>query len=171
MSSFNARLRLPGRSRLPLGVEVDIFHERMTMTAGDRTVAAWPLDRLEVVSLSDGFHIKVDGEEMVLSVTDSKRFASELGIGGRPPADASQSKQPAGAPDQSHLIDLQRRIADVSDALASDAISPAEAFARWLNLLKELNRRHGQGTMPSDLYYRLNTQLLDLIPAPTPIPA
>ena len=46
MSSFNARLRLPG-SRLPLGVEVDIVHERMTVVSGERTLAEWPLERLD----------------------------------------------------------------------------------------------------------------------------
>jgi hypothetical protein len=200
MSSFNARLRLPGRSRLPLGVGVDISHERMTLTAGDRTVAAWPLEVLEVSSLSDGFHIKVDGDDFVLDVSDSTRFAAELGIGERPRrlavAGAGQRAHSELSSAYSHqnsfrtngkiisprpiadarraegnLDDVQRRISDIAEALTSDSVSPAAAFAHWLGLLKEINRRHGQGSMPTDLYYRLNTQLLDLIPEPAPIPA
>jgi len=66
---------------------------------------------------------------------------------------------------------MTRRISDIAKALTSDSVSPAAAFAQWLTLLKEINRRHGQGSMPTDLYYRLNTQLLDLIPVPTPLPS
>jgi hypothetical protein len=202
MSSFNARLRLPGRTKLPLGVEVDIHHERMTLTSGDRTVAAWPLEKLEVDSQSDGFHIKVDGEEMVLNVTDATRFAAELGVDKRSPrpltlvgAEQPRSAQPSimdlhqnrhlrtggktisprptaeTTPHAGPFEDVQLRISDVAHALTSDSVSPAAAFAQWLNLLKEINSRHGQGSMPTELYHRLNTQLLDLIPLPAPLPS
>jgi hypothetical protein len=201
MSSFNARLRLPGQSKLPLGVEVDIQHERMTLTSGDRTVAAWPIEKLEVVSHSDGFHIRVDGEVMVLNVADSSRFAAELGIDRHPSRlagmQSGQAAQPEPSsgnghqnglptpngkgfspravtettPDAELLEDFQHRISDIAKALTSDSVSPAAAFAQWLKLLKEINRRHGQGSMPTDLYYRLNTQILDLIPDPAPVPA
>ena len=199
MSSFDARLRLPGRSKLPLGVEVDINHERMTVTAGDRKVGAWPLAKLEIETLSDGFHITVEGEELVLNVADSTRFASELGIvktvrrtpnlgayrpprtdvspagqNGSPSANgqiASPSPVTAVFPDQAQLEEIQGRITEVAQALGSDSVSPAQAFGKWVRLLKELNRRHGQGSMPTDLYYRLNTQVLDLIPEPKPTPS
>ncbi len=201
MSSFNARLRLPGRTKLPLGVEVDIRHERMILTAGDRTVATWPLDEIVVASHSDGFHIKVDGDEVILHVTDSTRFATELGIGKQGAkwkvvAEADQPKHidltsatthqdsftknnheifsprpdAETTPDEDPLEDMQRRISVVAEALSSDSVSPADAFAQWLALLKEINRRHGQGSMPTAEYYLLNTQLLDLIPEPAPTP-
>lgn len=161
-----ARLRLPGQAKLPLGVEVDIGHERMTLTSGDRTVAVWPLDELDIDSQSDGFHIKVDGEEVVLSVAESIRFAAELGVGKRakPRVESTTVETPP------QREDFQRRISEVATALRSDAVSPADAFARWLKLLKEINRRHGQGSLPLDQFYRLNTELLDLIPEPEPTP-
>jgi hypothetical protein len=185
MSTFTARLRLPGHTRLPLGVEVDILHERMTLTAGDRTVANWPLEELEVASLFDGFHIKVGDEEMILNVADSKRFATELGIGRpRPEAHHNGSHRsngttvplrplPEATADEEQFYEMKRRISDIAEALGSDSVSPPEALARWLSLLKELNRRHGQGSMPTYLYCQLNSQLLDLMPEPTlaPIPA
>ncbi|HEX9864755.1 MAG TPA: hypothetical protein VGC03_07330 [Acidimicrobiia bacterium] len=201
MSSFNARLRLPGRTKLPLGVEVDIRHERMILTAGDRTVATWPLEEIVITSRSDGFHIKVDGDEVILYVSDSTRFASELGIGRQPARrlavvgadqprhidlsakDESRNGSPQvneeifaprpaaeTTPIRDSIEDMQRRIADIAKALTSDAVSPADAFGQWLALLKEINRRHGQGSMPSPQYYLLNTQLLDLIPEPAPAP-
>jgi hypothetical protein len=59
----------------------------------------------------------------------------------------------------------------IAKALASDSVTPAAAFTQWLSLLKEINRLHGQGSLPTDLFYQLNTQMLDLIPEPSPIPA
>jgi hypothetical protein len=64
---------------------------------------------------------------------------------------------------------IRRRISEVAEALASDSVSPAQAFARWLGLLKEVNYRHGQGSMTTDRFFELNTELLDLIPDPDPI--
>ncbi|HSJ83043.1 MAG TPA: hypothetical protein VLA91_04425 [Acidimicrobiia bacterium] len=199
MSSFAARLRMPGRSRLPMGVEVDIFRERMSLMAGDRKVGDWALEELDIKSKSDGFHVTVDGEEIILNVTDSTRFAAELGITGRRPVplvEVNASNLPRsglasikgqlnyqrafnGEPassllpaetssDGSQVEEIRRRISEVADALASDSVSPAQAFARWLNLLKEINHRHGQGSMTTDRFFELNTELLDLIPGPAP---
>jgi hypothetical protein len=176
LSSFNARLRLPGRTRLPLGVEVDILHERMTLTAGDRTVADWPLERLDVTVLADGFHITVDDEEMVLSVTDTARFAAELGVENRPSRSAvadhpkrnglSSRITVASEPDSAQLEELRDRISEIARNLASDSVPPEAVFAEWLRVLKEINRRHGEGSLPNPLYYQLNTHLLELIPEP-----
>jgi hypothetical protein len=180
LSSFNARLRLPGHTRLPLGVEVDILNERMTLTAGERTVANWPLEQLDIIVRADGFHIRVDGEEMVLNVTDSKAFAAALGIEASPvrPVAAgvgqtSTSLRPTAfaQPTDPELEDLRRRISDFARDLAADAVPPADVFARWLRLLKEINRRLGEGSLPTSLFYQLNTHLLELMPEPAPAPA
>jgi hypothetical protein len=53
-------------------------------------------------------------------------------------------------------------VSELSAALASDEFSPADAFARWLSLLKEINDRHGRGTLPTPVFHELNTRLLDL---------
>ena len=186
---------MPGHSRLPLGAEVDIFRERMTLTTGDREVGDWALDQLEIKSLFDGFHITVDDEEIILNVTDSTRFAVELGIAGPPPARlveiplprnglssikgqlnyqpavggdfASPSPAAETIPDGGQVQEIRRRISEVAQALDSHSVSPAQAFTGWIDLLKDINDRHGQGSMSADLFYELNTELLDLIPGPT----
>ena len=201
MSSFAARLRMPGRSRLPMGVEVDIFRERLTVMAGDQIVGDWALEELDIESKSDGFHVAVDGEQIILNVADSIRFAAELGMTGRPPLRLVEISAPNlprnglasikgqlnyqralnGEPvsslisaetssDGGQVEEIRRRISEVAEALASDSVSPAQAFARWLALLKEVNHRHGQGSMTTDRFFELNTELLDLIPGPTPDP-
>lgn len=165
MSSFSARLRLPGQSRIPLGVEVDITDERITLTAGERKVAQWNLDKLEITYLSDGFHIRVDGEEVVLSVVESGRFASELGVTAVKPAPRAVVSRTR---DSGRTDDLRQRVSSVAAALTTDSVPPQVAFAEWLGLLKELNSRHARGAMPTPLFHELNTELLGLIPGSEP---
>ena len=197
MSSFDGRLRLPGQAKLPLAVEIDVSQERMRLTAGEETVADWPLERLEVDARPDGFHITVDDEQVVLSVTDAPKFAKELNLPSRPPSRPVAPKAnrkpptevptPAAGPDGDEdgtgkhaaspvsespadvdpFDEMRGRVDEVANSLTSDSLSPAEAFARWLGLLKEINDEHGQGSMPSDVFYELNTRLLDLIPTST----
>ena len=70
MTSFDARLRMIGQQGLPLGVEVDLTGDRMIVTAGASPVASWALEEISVHSLPDGFHIKAEGEEIILNVSD-----------------------------------------------------------------------------------------------------
>jgi hypothetical protein len=179
VSSYNARLRLPGESRLPLGVAVDITNERITLSAGNRTVADWALGEVDFSSMPDGFHIKVDGEEVVLNVSEATQFADELDAAtrrhGRASATAVIGNKPVSSSNGAHATEsepndpvetLRGRIDEVSVALTSNTVPPAVVFTDWLRLLKEINHRHGQGSMPSDLFFELNTRLLDLIPEP-----
>lgn len=156
MSSYNARLRLPGQSRIPIGVEVDISDERITLRTGDREVARWSLETIDVSLLADGFHIVVDGEEVVLSVTEPGRFASELGIQAERPA--PRPVTPPTSPED----DLRRRVSRLATDLVSDRVAPEAAFAEWLGLLRELNTRHTRGLIATPLFHELNTRLLDL---------
>jgi hypothetical protein len=171
MSAFNARLRLPG-SRLPLGVEVDILHERMTVTSGERTVAQWPLERLDVSLRADGFHIRVDGEEVVLTVSDSKRFAAELGVGepARVTTPSAARLAAKAESNEAELAALRGRISELARDLTSNSVPPGDVLGRWLKLLKELNRLHVEGALPNPLFHELNTYLLDLIPEPVAAP-
>lgn len=79
MTSFDARLRLIGQSGFPLAVEVDLTGEGMTVTAGHDRLAYWELEDISILSLPDGFHIKAEGEEIILNVSDKERFVSEVG--------------------------------------------------------------------------------------------
>ncbi len=174
MSSFTARLQLPGQTRLPLNVEVDIADELMTLSTGGRTVATWPLDQLQVSAVTDGFHIRIDGEELILSPDDSGSLARALGMDEqavdrgkagveRPP---SAAKLNGAAFAELRFEDLRSKVREVEEALASDVVPPPEAFRRWLRLLKEMNDRHGHGSLPTHMFCELNARLLELIPEP-----
>ena len=168
MTSFDARLRVPGHARLPVNVVVDIAEESLTVSTSDRQLGEWPLSALEISSQTDGFHMRLDGQEVVLSVADSARFALELGSAGQHrPMASGIARRLAGITPDEQFEDLTRRISDVARALKDDSISPDRAFGQWLRLLKDINVHHGQGSMPTTLFYRLNTQLLDLIPVPS----
>lgn len=80
MSSYDARLKLNGESGLPLGVEVDLTDGRLKVRSGRRELADWKVDQIRVSALQDGFHVRAEGEEVILNVTDDARFAIELGL-------------------------------------------------------------------------------------------
>ena len=82
MSSFNARLRLTGESRIILGVLVDVADGSITVTSAQREIATWSLDEIEVRQLVDGFHIIHGDQEVVLGVTEPIGFASAVGADG-----------------------------------------------------------------------------------------
>lgn len=176
MSTFTARLHLPGQTKLPLNVEVDVVDERILLSAGQRQVADWALAEVEVAVKPDGLHLIVDHEEMVLTADDPAGLASILDVSlgrqqGVSSPNVSQSPSRSldpGTMSEMRYDELRSRIADVRAMLSSDSVAPSDVFAKWLRLLKELNRRHGQGSLPMRMFYELNTELLDLIPEPRP---
>lgn len=174
MSSFNARLHMPGQTRLPLTVEVDIIDERLILTAGHRNVADWPIGQVKISSQPDGFHLVFEHEEIVLNPDDPDGLARELNLNRlerTKPAteEAIPNSTPVLNPStlaELRYEELRERIAGVSDALSSNSLSPQAAFARWLRLAKDLNRKHGAGSIPTHVFYELNSKLLELIPEP-----
>jgi len=187
--SFDARLRLPGRTRLPLNVVVDVADERMVIISGKEHLGEWALDGLSMDSRPDGFHLTLDQEEIILTVTDPAGFAQLLGrqqvggdIGGKPVVDSPQAehndngkqKGISGRLDdvdpEDRYEDVKLRISMLARGVTDESMSPEEFFGRWLRLLKEINRRHGQGAIPSRVFYELNTELLELMPAPASTP-
>jgi hypothetical protein len=175
MSSFTARLHLPGQTKLPLSVEVDIDDERMVLSAGRRQVADWALAEVEVAAKADGLHLKVDHEELVLNADDPVGLARVLGAsqgGNEPRLPHTTLSSPSKTMDTAVISEmlhdeLRQRIAEVARMLNSKSVAPSDVFAKWLRLLKDINRRHGQGSLPARMFYELNTELLDLIPEPS----
>lgn len=177
MPSFDARLRLPGQTKIPVSVVVDISDERLKFTSGERSLGDWPLDQVSVVSLPDGFHLKLEDEEIVLTVSDPNTFFGYLQNGKKEQSEAALSNggvttdrtisnrlKPTDPEEQ--YTDLRTAIDKLAAALLEEKVPPNQVFATWLRLLKELNRRHGRGQMPTPLFYRLNTELLDMLPSP-----
>lgn len=174
MSLFPARLYIPGQTKLPLNVDVDISEERVALTALGRTVADWPLEQIDIEVQPDGFHLEFENEEIVLSVTDTSGFADELGLSENVQTNAKGAQEngvvlPLSSKRLSELRfeDVKDRTARLAEAMISDTESPNEVFGKWLRLLKEINAQHGRGSLPTKYFHELNTELLDLMPDPS----
>lgn len=179
MTSFDGRLKVPGQSRLPMGVVVDVSDERMKLVMGDRLLGDWSLGDVTVAAAADGFHLEMDGESAVLSVADPDLFATQLGISGyehsRPKQDSvSTSRQAqAGAVTVADRLakvvqptgyeDLEARLEAIERALRSNEVSPQRAFGHWLELLHELSDRHAAGTIPCNIFDTLNAKMLGMM--------
>ncbi len=85
MSAYDARLRIDGTNEAPIHVLIDLTDDRITMTAGEVEVADWARDEIRVSALPDGFHVRAEGEEIILDVTEDARFALDLGLRNAPP--------------------------------------------------------------------------------------
>ena len=85
MTAYDAKLRLSGTDDDPIHVLIDLTEDRITMRSGDIEVANWALDEIRVAPQLDGFHIRAEGEEVVLHVTEDARFALDLGLRNAPP--------------------------------------------------------------------------------------
>lgn len=86
MSSYEARLQIEGESNERTPVVVDLTDDRLTMSIGQQEIADWRQDELRIQALPDGFHIRAEGEAIILDVTDEARFAVELGLRNAHPA-------------------------------------------------------------------------------------
>lgn len=86
MTAYDARLQIEGEDTTPLAVVVDLTDNRLTMTIGEQEVAAWAREEMRISAMPDGFHIRAEGEAIILDVSDEARFALELGLRNAHPA-------------------------------------------------------------------------------------
>lgn len=171
-----------------MNVVVEIVDEVISFTSGDQSLGSWPLEDVEIEVKSDGFHLTFEDEEIVLTVTDPAGFANSVSIDTHSDQRAEEPAVINGEPvlatqdgarkgtglsgrlesvsPEEKFADVIERVAELKTALTDDAITPQDVFGRWLRMLREINMRLGQGAMPTPLYYRLNSELLDLIPVP-----
>jgi len=86
MTAYDARLQIEGEDSQPLPVVVDLTGDRLTMSINDQEVADWAKEEMRIQALPDGFHIRAEGEAIVLDVTDDAQFALDLGLRNAHPA-------------------------------------------------------------------------------------
>ena len=85
MTAYDARLRLDGTDEAPISVLIDLTDDRLSMMAGEIEVGDWARNEIRVSAMPDGFHVRAEGEEIILDVTDDARFALDLGLRNAPP--------------------------------------------------------------------------------------
>jgi len=102
MTAYDARLQIEGEDADRLPVVVDLTNDRLTLSIGTQEVAAWAREGMRIQALPDGFHIRADGESVILDVNDEAKFAVELGLRTAHPAlrqkmAALKRSEPTGA--------------------------------------------------------------------------
>ncbi len=85
MSRYEGSLRMPGENGSGLGVTVDLSDAAITVRAGDAELGTWNRGQVLVNAQPDGFHMRVEGEEVILDISDDAHFAVELGLMTAPP--------------------------------------------------------------------------------------
>ncbi|MDX1469401.1 MAG: hypothetical protein R3258_08660 [Acidimicrobiia bacterium] len=86
MSSYEATLYIEGEKEAPIRVTVDLTDDQIVMLVGTDELAAWPRSGLRINALPDGFHIRAEGEVVVVNVDHDAEFALELGLRNAHPA-------------------------------------------------------------------------------------
>lgn len=85
MNEYEGRLRLPGERGPGVKVHIDLDDEHCQVTSGEIEIGHWSLEELHVMAKEDGFHVLVEGEEIVLTTNDDPGFAVALGVRNAPP--------------------------------------------------------------------------------------
>jgi hypothetical protein len=86
MADFEGVLRTPTERATAIRVVIDLTDERLRLRSGDTKIADWNLDEIRVNAQPDGFHVKAEGEEIILDLTDDAEFAVALGLSSAPVA-------------------------------------------------------------------------------------
>lgn len=84
MTRFDASLRIGGDTD-DLDVEIDLENERMSIRTRTMLLGEWALSDVGVHAENDGFHFRIEGEQVVIRTSDDAGFALEIGLRSAPP--------------------------------------------------------------------------------------
>ncbi len=84
MSEYQAVLRMPEETS-GIGVVVDLDAEHIAIRSGEIEIGEWPLGSVRIIATDEGFRLRADGEEVVITVSQDAEFAVELGLRSAPP--------------------------------------------------------------------------------------
>ena len=72
--------RILGEAESAIHVEIHLEDEELRLSSGHGELGRWPLSDIGVAAKLDGFHLRIEGEELIISTNDDARFALALGI-------------------------------------------------------------------------------------------
>lgn len=80
-TQMSGKVRMADDTAGGVTVQVHLGDETITLlAAGGTEIGTWPLSEVGIASRPDGFHLRIEGEEVILTTDDDARFALELGI-------------------------------------------------------------------------------------------
>jgi hypothetical protein len=71
---------MQGDDDSPLDVVIDLENERMLIRTRSTVLGEWSLSDVGVHSENDGFHLRIEGEQVILTTQDDAGFATEIGL-------------------------------------------------------------------------------------------
>lgn len=86
MPTFDGSLRMPGEQGPGLQVVIDLDRETIALRAAAGDLGSWRRSEVRVNALPDGFHLRAEGEEVILDITHDAEFAIAYGLTNAPPA-------------------------------------------------------------------------------------
>jgi len=126
-TDLTGTVRIMGEAESAIRVEIHLEDEELRLVSTHGELGRWPLSDIGVAAKPDGFHLRIEGEELVISTNDDARFAIALGI--RSSSSPRLNRLLAGARDDG--VDIEGRMAPIApivpvDYAASLAPAPPE---------------------------------------------
>ena len=122
-TDLTGTVRMAGETDTGIRVEIHLDDETMSLISPYGELGRWPLSGLGIAARVDGFHIKAEGEELVLSTNDDARFALAVGI--RSSSSPRLVRQLAHARDDG--TDVDQRLAPREPEIATSSPEPSTA--------------------------------------------
>lgn len=79
-TDLTGTIRMMGEAESAIRVEIHLEHEELRLVSAHGELGRWPLSDIGIAAKLDGFHLRIEGEELVVSTNDDARFALALGI-------------------------------------------------------------------------------------------
>lgn len=80
-TQMSGSVKMAGEAGRGVTVQIHLGDETLTLAAANGVeIGTWPLDQVGIASKPDGFHLRIEGEEVILTTDDDARFALALGI-------------------------------------------------------------------------------------------
>lgn len=79
-AELSGTVRMAGEAESAIRVEIHLDDEELRLVSRYGELGRWSLQDVGVAAQLDGFHLRIEGEELVLSTNDDARFALALGI-------------------------------------------------------------------------------------------
>jgi len=106
-TDLTGTVRMMGEADSAIRVEIHLEDEELRLVSAHGELGRWPLSDIGVAAKLDGFHLRIEGEELVISTNDDARFAIALGI--RSSSSPRLNRLLAGARDDG--MDIEGRMA------------------------------------------------------------
>ncbi|MGH9194585.1 MAG: DUF308 domain-containing protein [Acidimicrobiia bacterium] len=80
MPEFQGKLRLMGDPLDVVKADIEVGEGSFALIVSDHEVGEWPLREVAIEEASDGFHVRVDGEEFVFTTPETAAFVRAVGF-------------------------------------------------------------------------------------------